>query len=275
MKIGLVQDNILWENKQFNLNSSKEYFKRAKNINIDLLLFPELSFTGFTMNTKRFQESDSYTIHYISSLCKNYNINVGIGYIEQSDLEDKGKNKYAIISSSGEVLCNYTKIHPFSHADEDKFFISGSEIVSCNINNITISPFICYDLRFPEIFQIASKTSNLIIVAANWPRSRAAQWITLLKARAIENQCYIAGVNRIGIGNNISYSGNSMIINPLGEVVAYGEDGVDDIIVGEIDEKLVEDIRNKFKFKQDRKEELYYNLSKNKITSWIFPFSKL
>lgn len=267
MKIGLVQDNILWENKQFNLNSSKEYFIRAKNINVDLLLFPELSFTGFTMNTKRFQESDSYTIHYMTNLCKTYGINAGIGYIQQCDNTEKAKNNYVIISKSGDILCTYTKIHPFSFSTEDKYYTSGNEIVSCNINNITISPFICYDLRFPEIFQIASKTASLITVAANWPRARATQWISLLKARAIENQCYIAGVNRVGIGNNISYSGNSMIINPLGEVIAYGEDGVDDIIVGEVSEEVVNDIRNKFKFKQDRKEELYYELNNMKINS--------
>lgn len=257
MKIGLVQGNILWENKQFNLNASKEYFKRAKALNIDLLLFPELSFTGFTMNISRFQESDFYTIHYISNLCKTYKINAGIGYIEQCNNIKKAKNNYAIISTEGNILCNYTKIHPFSYANEDEHYISGNQICYCNIDNITITPFICYDLRFPEIFQIASNKASLITVAANWPRSRANQWITLLKARAIENQCYIAGINRIGMGNNISYSGNSMIINPLGEVISYGDDGVDDIIVGEINFNTVDEVRNTFKFKLDRREDLY------------------
>lgn len=265
MKIGLVQNNILWENKQFNLNSSKEYFKKAKTLNIDLLLFPELSFTGFTMNTKMFQESDSYTIHYMSNLCKTYDINVGIGYIQQCTGE-KAKNKYTIISKSGDILCNYTKIHPFSYSNEDKYYISGNEIVWCNINNIILSPFICYDLRFPELFQIASKKADLITIAANWPCSRSSQWISLLKARAIENQCYITGVNRIGIGNNITYSGNSMIINPLGEIIAYGEDGTDDIIVGDIRKDFIIEVQNSFKFKQDRREELYYQLN-NKINS--------
>lgn len=257
MKIGLVQGNILWENKQFNLNTCKEYFKRAKTLNVELLLFPELSFTGFTMNTSRFQESDFYTIHYISNLCKTYNINAGIGYIQQCGNMKKAKNNYAIISTDGTILCNYTKIHPFSHAKEDEHYISGNEILYCNIDTITIAPFICYDLRFPEIFQIASAKADLITVAANWPRSRAKQWITLLKARAIENQCYIAGINRIGIGNNISYSGNSMIIDPLGEVISYGDDGVDDIILGEINHNTVDEVRNTFKFKLDRREDLY------------------
>lgn len=257
MKIGLVQNNILWENKQFNLNSSKEYFKRAKDINIDLLLFPELSFTGFTMNVNSFQESDFYTIHYISSLCKTYDINVGIGYIQEIEDGEKAHNNYAIISKSGELLCNYSKIHPFAHSGENEFYLGGQEIVSCNINSITLCPFICYDLRFPEIFQIASIDCDLITVAANWPRSRINHWVSLLKARAIENQCYVAGINRIGMGNNIIYSGNSIVVNPLGEIIAYGEDGVDDIVVAEITKETVLDIRNKFKFKDDRRVDLY------------------
>lgn len=263
MKIGLVQSNILWENKQFNLNSSKDYFKQAKDNNIDLLLFPELSFTGFTMNTKDFQESDFYTIHYISSLCKTYNINVGIGYIQSVENSSKAQNNYAIISSSGDILCNYTKIHPFSHSNENNYYLAGNHIVTCNINDITISPFICYDLRFPEVFQVASKKCDLIVVAANWPESRKNHWTSLLIARAIENQCYVAGVNRVGIGNNIYYSGNSVIINPLGEIIASGQDFVDGIISSNISKQLVTDVQNKYKFKLDRREDLYRILQSN------------
>lgn len=261
MKIGLVQNNILWENKQFNLNSSKEYFKKANSINVDLLLFPEMSFTGFTMNTKAHAESDLYTINYISSLCKTYNINVGIGYIHQSPNEEKSQNNYVIISRNGDILCNYTKIHPFSPGMEDKYYSSGNKIESCIIDDITISPFICYDLRFPEIFQIASKIADLIIVSANWPNSRSEHWKCLLQSRAIENQCYIAGVNRVGVGNNIYYSGDSMIINPMGEVIAVGQDYIDDIIVGDISHDIVKLTRIKLNFKKDRRESLYYSLN--------------
>ncbi|WP_346931299.1 nitrilase-related carbon-nitrogen hydrolase, partial [Clostridium sp.] len=117
MKIGLVQNNILWENKQFNLSASKEFFKKAKDLKIDLLLFPELSFTGFTMNVEKLKEFDFSTITYISSLCKSYGINAGIGYIQGIANDKKGRNNYAIISSSGNILCNYSKIHPFSYGD--------------------------------------------------------------------------------------------------------------------------------------------------------------
>lgn len=260
MKIGLVQNNILWENKQFNLSASKEFFKKAKELKIDLLLFPELSFTGFTMNIEKLKEFDFSTVSYIASLCKGYCINAGIGYIQGIPNDIKGKNNYTIISSKGNILCNYSKIHPFSYGEESKYYIGGEEIFFAQIDEITLSPFICYDLRFPDIFQIASKKCGLITVAANWPESRKEHWITLLRSRAIENQCYIAGVNRIGIGNNINYSGNSLIIDPLGKIIGSTEEGVEDILIADIDRSLVSRVRNSFKVKEDRRESLYQKL---------------
>lgn len=260
MKIGLIQNNILWENKQFNLSSSKDFFKNAKDLNIDLLLFPELSFTGFTMDIENLKEFDFSTIDYIASLCKTYSINAGIGYIQGILNDKKANNNYAIISSSGKILCNYTKIHPFSHGSESNYYKGGNEITFTQIDDITLCPFICYDLRFPEIFQIASKRCQLITVAANWPNARKEHWITLLKSRAIENQCYIAGINRIGIGNNIAYTGNSMVIDPLGKIIASSEDNVEDIIVADIDKNLVNTIRSSFNVKADRREDLYNKL---------------
>lgn len=260
MKIGLVQNNILWENKLFNLNSSKDIFKKAKDHNIDLLLFPELSFTGFSMSIKNLADFHLETVNYISSLCKSYHINAGIGYIEGNFESIKGKNNYALIDSRGKLLCNYTKIHPFSYANEDKYYEAGNDLNFCTINDIDICPLICYDLRFPELFQIASKKCDLITVAANWPASRKDHWITLLKSRAIENQCYIAGINRTGIGDKISYSGNSMIIDPSGKILSYAEDNEEDLIIADINKERVQDIRNAFPLKKDRRENLYCNL---------------
>lgn len=257
-----MQNNILWENKNFNLNSSKSIFKKAKEYNIELLLFPEMSFTGFSMNIESLREYNEESIKYISSLCKAFEINAGFGYIHGDPSIPKAKNNYVIINSKGELLCNYTKIHPFSIGLEDKYFQGGEDLVFAEIKNMIICPLICYDLRFPEIFQIASKKCDLITVAANWPASRKNHWLTLLKSRAIENQCYIAGINRVGIGNKINYSGNSMIIDPLGNVLAEGEDGIEDIIIADIDKSVVDSNRLSFSAKNDRREELYEKLRK-------------
>ncbi len=158
-------------------------------------------------------------------------------------------------------LVNYTKIHPFSFGSETKFYESGNEIKLFNAFDFTIAPFICYDLRFPEIFQIASKTATLITVASTWPMKRREHWITLLKARAIENQCYIAGINRAGEENGLIYSGDSMIIDPLGNIISslYMEEG---LVIADILQDDVIKIRERFKLKEDRKDSLYCNLYK-------------
>ena len=157
------------------------------------------------------------------------------------------------------MICNYSKIHPFSHGDESIYYEGGERLEYCEINNVLLSPLICYDLRFPELFQICSRKSILIIIIANWPKRRIDHWITLLKARAIENQCYVAGVNRVGCGNNILYNGNSMIINPYG-IVETEKINSEGILTMDISEETVKNYRNEFKLKNDRKESLYVKL---------------
>lgn len=254
MKIGLVQDNILWENKRFNLTSSKSIFKTAKASSIDLLLFPEMSFTGFSMNIEKIKDSDSETLNYISSLCITYGINAGIGYVVDSPDGKGATNNYSIIGRDGAVLCTYTKIHPFSYAGEDKLCEKGNDIVFCTIDGITICPFICYDLRFPEIFSAAAKKADLIVVPASWPSKRKEQWITLLKARAIDNQCLVAGINRVGYGGNSIYSGNSLVADPNGKILCYGDDGMEEIVECEIDPSS---FKAEIATRGDRREDLY------------------
>ena len=145
--------------------------------------------------------------------------------------------------------------------NEDKYFVGGEDISSVKINNFFISTFICYDLRFPEIFQAASKNSNVIVVAANWPSARKNHWLTLLKARAIENQVYIVAVNCFGIQNDNTYSGDSCIISPHGDIILGL---LEDETLKTIDiEDDVEEYRRKYPFKKDRREDIYFKL-KNK-----------
>jgi predicted amidohydrolase len=127
------------------------------------------------------------------------------------------------------------------------------------MNDIIVSPFVCYDLRFPELFQIASRKAHLITIAASWPAERKEHWITLLKARAIENQCYIAGVNRIGEGNKVQYEGNSIIVNPYGEIISEAILG-EGIVSANVETSAVEKYRKDFPLKKDRRVELYKQL---------------
>lgn len=259
MKLGLAQMDIIWENKEENGIKIEKLILEATQKNIECLLFPEMTLTGFSMDTEKIGESynNLRTIGIVSKLCTHYNIFVGIGYVEKS--KTKSLNKYAVISDKGEIVADYAKIHPFSAGEESIYYDGGVKIEYCNIKDIQTTPFICYDLRFPEIFQIASKKSQLITIAANWPVERREHWIALMKARAIENQCYIAGVNRFGQANGLYYNGNSMIINPFGEIISDNLVG-EGIVSAEIDKELVTKYRKEFRLKEDRREELYKQL---------------
>lgn len=264
MIIGLCQIDVFWESQKKNMDKCEYYIKEAAEKNVELILFPEMSLTGFTMSLGSLVIEENQILEWIGKQAERYKINIGLGYAISSN--GKGENKYVIISSGGEALSNYQKIHPFSYAGEKEKYSKGKEIVSCTINGITITPFICYDLRFPEIFQIASRNSKLIIVAANWPKLREEHWITLLKARAIENQCFIVGINRVGIGDGIEYNGASVFINPNGEIINM-KDSEEKLIIENVDFSEVNEIRESFDLKHDRQEELYIEKFKKMLTS--------
>ncbi len=254
MIIGIVQMGIEWEDIYRNMNKIEEFVKEAHDKNVELLLFPEMSLTGFTMDINKHILLEKDIVNWLIRIASGYDISIGLGF--GSIVDEKGLNEYVVVSNEGEVLGRYSKIHPFSYSGEDKKYYKGNDIISCTINDMSITPFICYDLRFPEIFQIASKNSQLICVAANWPQEREKHWITLLTARAIENQCYIAGINRVGYGDGLYYNGASMIVDPEGNIL---NDITNDerIIISEIWADNVKEIRRKFTLKRDRRENLY------------------
>ena len=256
MKLALAQIDITFEDKSKNKETVIQFIKQASDQNVDMIFFPEMTLTGFSMNTSLVGEDNNETLKFFKEMSSEFNISIGFGYVEGTS---HCKNNYSVVSPQNVELVNYTKIHPFSLGSESKFYEGGNEIKMFSAFGFTITPFICYDLRFPEIFQIASKTATLITVASTWPMKRREHWITLLKARAIENQCYIAGINRAGEENGLIYSGDSMIIDPLGNIISslYMEEG---LVIADICQDDVITIREKFKLKDDRKESLYYKL---------------
>lgn len=254
MKIALAQMDISWCNKEKNKTKCIEFFKKAQNTKVDLVLFPEMTLTGFSMDVQCVAEEDSSTLNWFKEQAISFNLNIGFGYVKKED--NKGLNIFSIVSSDGIVISKYTKLHPFSFARETDYYTSGDEIVFTKINEFLTSTFICYDLRFPEIFQIASSKSELITIIANWPKIRRDHWITLLKARAIENQCYVAAVNRVGTGNGIEYVGDSMIIDPQGNILTTSYNN-EELIVANINLEEVHKLRNSFKVKSDRRNDFY------------------
>ncbi|MGN1318890.1 MAG: nitrilase-related carbon-nitrogen hydrolase [Lachnospirales bacterium] len=255
MIVSLCQLNIVWENKKANVEKVDKFCNLAKNKNSHIIFFPEMSLTGFSLEVNRTKENGE-SINIIKNIAKKYNIAIGFGWVKDCGL--KGENVYTIINQNGEVISEYTKIHPFSFSGEDKYFNKGDKLSVFNFMGFNIGSLICYDLRFPEIFQALSKNCHLIVVPACWPEKRSDHFKTLLKARAIENQCYILGVNCVGDVGGLYYSGDSMIINPEGKIIdcLSNKEG---LILADIDND-VDVFRNLFPTKKDRQPNLYRQL---------------
>ena len=148
---------------------------------------------------------------------------------------------------------HYDKRYPFSYAQENEYYRAGDKAITVPINGIRYTPTVCYDLRFNDAYWPVALDTDCYLVVANWPESRRHHWKTLLVARAIENQAYVVGVNRVGIDPNVSYSGDSLVIDPLGEIVAECPPGMEATLIAEIDPNKVAETREKFPFMNDRK----------------------
>lgn len=256
MKLALVSLNQIWEDKKANLELCEKHIQKASQVNVDLIVFPEMTLTGFSNNIQQTAEEfkKSQTIKEFASIAKRFGIAIIFGVV----IQDGGKalNKSIFIDNNGEILGDYAKIHPFSFAGEDKFFNSGKELSIVSFKDTKIGLTICYDLRFPEIYGALGRQCDLIINIANWPFKRIAHWNILLQARAIENQIFVAGVNRIGIdGNGLEYIESSDIFNANGEKLEFKHH--EDMKIYDIDKNWTKEFKTKFNTVNDRRLGLY------------------
>jgi len=248
MKITLMQTDIIWENKVKNYEKL-EVLISAVPADTDIVILPEMFNTGFSMNPAELSEAPlTGTMVWMLGIAKKYSLGICGSYIVRE--RNQFYNRFVFVSPENEIW-NYDKRHLFSVSGENKLFTRGEKRVIFKFRGLRICPNICYDLRFP----VWSRTRNdydLLINTANWPESRRDVWITLLKARAIENQCYVAGVNRIGIdGTGIKYCGDSMIVGPKGEIIASGERNKECVLNGDISMQELSDFREKFPVMND------------------------
>jgi predicted amidohydrolase len=160
-------------------------------------------------------------------------------------------NTFVVASPDGSEH-RYSKIHPFTYGGEDKHFRAGQEHVTIDIDGLRTSLFVCYDLRFADEFWACTHNTDIYLVPANWPTARREHWMALLRARAIENQAYVVGCNRVGDGGGLNYSGDSLVIDPLGTVLAQAQSDAC-TLYAEIEPAFVSDVRTKYPFLQDRR----------------------
>ena len=251
MKIGLLQYSPVWEDKEAN-KEKISVLLNTKKTDVDLLIFPEMTLTGFTMKSDEFAESlQGESFKFFSKLAISKKTHIFAGVIVKG--RRKSFNTLIHIKPDGKLLKLYRKIHPFSYSNEDQFFDPGSKPARTKVKSWQVGLSICYDLRFPELYRkYGKKKAHLIVIIANWPDTRIEHWCTLLKARAIENQCYVAGVNRVGKDPKLNYTGFSCVYDPMGkEIVAVENE--ERLIVTEIHKSEVEAVRNKLPFLDDIK----------------------
>lgn len=223
MKVTIIQTNLYWENPKKNLLQFDDLIKSISE-ETNLIILPEMFTTGFTMNSIQFSEKiNGKTFQWL----KQKSIEKNISIIGSLPVNDNGffYNRLYFVSPESDFF--YDKRHLFSIGNENKFYKSGNSRLITQLKNFKICPLICYDLRFPVWSRNKyNKVSNswdydLLIYIANWPEVRNYAWKQLLIARAIENQCYVIGLNRIGLDNTgINHSGDSLVINPRGEIIS-------------------------------------------------------
>ena len=172
---------------------------------------------------------------------------------------ERPRNVFVLATPEGGVH-RYAKIHPFDFGGEGRHYESGDVLVTVRVAGVRVTPLICYDLRFAELFTSRANETDLFVVAANWPVARAHHWKALLVARAIETQSYVLGVNRVGTGGGLVFEGDSMLVSPLGEVISSLPPGEAGVVEGEVDPAVVSEVRMSLPFLQDRRPDIYRNL---------------
>ena len=250
MQIVGVQFDITWEDPQANHAKVEAMLASADLRAGAMVVLPEMFSTGFTMNLSPVTMFAVQSQQFLCDLAKRFQVTIVAG-LPMPPVDRLGRNQAITFSPEGKVIASYTKLHPFSLGGEHKSYEPGTELVSFPWQGFTVAPFVCYDLRFPEIFRHATRRgASLLLVIANWPIARAEHWLTLLRARAIENQLYVVGVNRVGRDPNTLYGGRSIVVDPMGVVRA--DAGADEgLLRADIDLQVVQRTRERLPFLQD------------------------
>lgn len=259
LTITILQTNLFWEDKKANIRMLEDKINSIKE-KTEVIFLPEMFSTGFSMNAALLaEEMDGETVLWMKKVSAEKQVIICGSLMIKED--GKFYNRLIWMLPNGQ-MGTYDKRHLFAYAGEDLYFTKGNKRLIASVKGWKINLLICYDLRFPVWARQsagqseengASKTPkyDVLVYVANWPERRIHAWRTLLQARAIENQSFCIGVNRVGNdGNNIYYSGDSMVINPMGEMM-YHQQHEEDIYTFSLRKEELEEIRDKTPFWKD------------------------
>lgn len=249
LRITLIQSNLHWENISANLEM---FTRKIEGVGeTDLIVLPETFSTGFSMNPKFAEAMNGSAVQWMKKTAAQKNC-VVCGSLMISH-EGKYYNRFIWMKPDGSFH-TYDKRHLFCISDEPKFFTAGTERLIVELNGWKICPLVCYDLRFPVWARNLHAEYDVLLYVANWPERRRAAWVTLLPARAVENQAYVVGVNRVGVDEKgVTHTGDSMVVDALSNRL-YWKENEEDIVTVELSYDELQKLREQLPFLNDADE---------------------
>ena len=266
MRIAAVQHDIVWEDRDANFERLAPQVRRAVGAGAELVLLTETFSTGFSMTPGIGEPEGGPSAQFLAGQAREHGVWVG-GSCPEIAREGEGGggnggsggggtelpfNAFVLAGPDG-TTHRYRKLNPFTHGGERERFRAGTDPVTVQIGDLRITPFICYDLRFADVFWAAAPHTDVYLVPANWPAARRNHWRTLLEARAIENQAYVVGCNRVGMGGDgIDHAGDSRIVSPMGDLLATAAE-TETIVLSDVEAAEVRNTRDRLRFLGDRR----------------------
>jgi predicted amidohydrolase len=251
MQVAIIQMDIQWLNKPANHAKVQRVVEESQPSPGTLVVLPEMFATGFSMDVQAAASDANASVNLLSHLARSHRVWVVGGLAAVGESAAKGRNQAVFCNPSGEQVGQYTKRHPMTPADEHLSYDAGDAIVTWPIEDAVVSPSICYDLRFPEDYrQAAARGAEVFVCIANFPSVREHHWVTLLQARAIENQAYVVACNRTGSDPKLAYPGRSMVVDPYGKIIADAGDR-EGVLTATLDLSDLREYRTRFPVLRD------------------------
>lgn len=251
MRVAAVQHDITWEHPEATREHVTPMIAAAAAGGAQLIVLPEMFSTGFSMRPERIAEDEGGpTEQFLLARAAEHDAHL-LASIAQQGADGRYRNNAVLARPDGSVE-RYAKIHPFSYAGEHERYAAGDRYLTVDVHGVRVSVFVCYDLRFADEFWALAQETDLYVVPANWPAPRHEHWRALLQARAIENQAYVMGVNRVGLAKDLPHLGGSVVLDPLGvRLVEGGPQPA--VLTADVDPEVVRSVRHDFPFLPDRR----------------------
>jgi predicted amidohydrolase len=251
MMTAVVQCDIAWNDRDANFAHLGPRIMDARARGAELVVLPEMFSTGFVMDTSVAEDIDGPSSRFLTRMASETGAWVCGSCPEREPGDPRPYNSLVVCSPDGGIH-RYRKMHPFTYGGEHEVFRAGDHPLTVRIGDLNVSFFVCYDLRFADEFWRLATGTDVYVVPANWPEARIAHWDVLTRARAIENQAWLVGCNRIGTGGGLRYSGHSQVIDPLGTVAADAGGDSRTVLV-DVTKDAVDRSRSRYPFLRDRR----------------------